>query len=387
MALLTEIKNFIAYKRLAKERKNILVYSEHGGYTNNFLPIINVLTQRYGQSVCYVTSDPSDGFLSGAPQGVTCFYIDKLLSLFLALIDSPICLMTMPDLEVFHLKRSVHKVHYIYVFHALMSTHMVYRFSAFDHYDTILCVGPYQMEEIRSRENKYDLPAKNLVEAGYTRLDCIREQYREYVESRVEAEGKTALLAPGWQEGNIAELYAEEVVASLLGSGFRVIFRCHPEMARRRPDIMERYDRLFGNEPRVFIEKFAGANDSFFKADVLITDWSGVALEYAFGTERPVVFLDTPRKVHNPRCEELGITPFEVTTRSQIGVVLEVQERAKVGETARNLLSQGTAYRERITALRDRYIFNLGTAAEKSAEAVMARLYPPVACCRFMPSP
>ncbi len=46
-------------------------------------------------------------------------------------------------------------------------------------------------------------------------------------------------------------------------------------------------------------------DDSLLRADVLICDISGIALEYVFGTERPVLFLDVPLKIHNPRFKEL----------------------------------------------------------------------------------
>ena len=57
--------------------------------------------------------------------------------------------MTIPDLQNMWLKRSVHPVHYTYVFHSTNSTHTSYRKGAFDHYDTIMCVGQYHVDEIR----------------------------------------------------------------------------------------------------------------------------------------------------------------------------------------------------------------------------------------------
>ena len=56
-------------------------------------------------------------------------------------------------------------------------------------------------------------------------------------------------------------------------------------------------------------------------ADLMISDWSGAALEYAFGIERPVLFLDVARKINNPRYVDLGIEPIEARMREQIGAV------------------------------------------------------------------
>ena len=38
---------------------------------------------------------------------------------------------------------------------------------------------------------------------------------------------------------------------------------------------------------------------SFDKADLMISDWSGVAFEFAFGLEKPVIFIDLPKKINN----------------------------------------------------------------------------------------
>ena len=43
----------------------------------------------------------------------------------------------------------------------------------------------------------------------------------------------------------------------------------------------------------------------------MISDWSGVAIEYAFAFEKPVLFIDTPQKINNPDCYQIDIVPLE----------------------------------------------------------------------------
>ena len=68
-------------------------------------------------------------------------------------MDAHMVIMTMPDIENYHYKRSyVNKdTEYVYVFHYPLSTHMVLHTGALDHYDTILCVGDFQFAEIRKQ--------------------------------------------------------------------------------------------------------------------------------------------------------------------------------------------------------------------------------------------
>ena len=62
----------------------------------------------------------------------------------------------------------------------------------------------------------------------------------------------------------------------------------------------------------------------------MVSDWSGAALEYAFGLERPVLFVDVARKVNNPDYEALGIEPFEVGIRERIGRVVAPDDLAAI---------------------------------------------------------
>ena len=47
-------------------------------------------------------------------------------------------------------------------------------------------------------------------------------------------------------------------------------------------------------------------NSTIFEADLMITDWSGIAYEYAYTTCKPVLFIDTPMKIMNPEYKKIG---------------------------------------------------------------------------------
>ena len=83
--------------------------------------------------------------------------------------------LTMLDLHNFHLKRSLHPVRYVYVFHSMGSTHMVDHANSYDHYDSLFCVGPHHVAEIRRREELHGLPPKHLFAHGYPRLERLVE--------------------------------------------------------------------------------------------------------------------------------------------------------------------------------------------------------------------
>ncbi len=102
------------------------------------------------------------------------------LTIFFQVNQSDLFVLTMMDLQNLHLKRSTYPVHYVYLFHSMGSTHMVDNENSFDHYESLFCTGPHQIEEIRKREELKGLPAKHLFDYGHPRLEEVIAQGRAY---------------------------------------------------------------------------------------------------------------------------------------------------------------------------------------------------------------
>lgn len=332
---------------LFRAKGEIVFYAEH----KNYYPYLEGLVKELGiDNVSYVSSDPDDITKD--------FYLNKLFPLFMAFVNCKVFIMTMTDLNLFHIRRSIHPVHYVYVFHSPVSTHMMYRFGAFDHYDSILCVGPHQVGEIRTQEMLYGLKPKRLVEAGYYRLEKLYEAYKRYNKKDREV---TVLVAPGWGSPNLLEVCSQELLEALLSKGYKVILRLHPETVKRRQ---------FASYDGVTLETSVTSMNSLVEADVLITDWSGVALEYALGTERPVISIDTPPKVHNPRYRELGIEPIESLLRREVGVVVQPNDVKGISTVIQEVLNEQGAWKDKLAKLRGKYIFNFGKSSEVGANYI-----------------
>jgi len=346
MNLLRETRDF------RRKKKDVITYAEN----RNYYPYLEGLIHQLDGNVSYVTSDSEDSSMKDA------FYLNKLLPAFMAVVNCKVFVMTMTDLNSFYIRRSFQPVHYVYVFHSLVSTHMIYRQEAFDHYDSVLCVGPHQVEEIRRHEKLYGLKPKKLIEAGYYRLERLYRAYKSY---RKENDKVTVLIAPTWGPSNLLNVYGNELVKILLSEGYDVILRLHPETVKRHQ---------FLDYENVTLETSVVNMNSLVRADILITDWSGIGLKYAFGTERPVVFIDTPRKVRNSNYEELGTEPIESSTRSEIGVVVPPNNLSSLTQTISELLTKSANYRKRIIELRSKYVFNFGHSAEVGANYIKEML-------------
>ena len=153
------------FRQLPEKLRQIIFYAEDRSSWPHYESLIRELTDTRGHDICYLTSSAADPILSSDNPHIHAFNIGASsvrTSVFLG-VEAKVMIMTMPDLDTFYIKRSKEaKVHYVYLFHSIVSTHMIYRRRAFDHYDTVFCVGPHHVNEIRSAERVFALPPKNL---------------------------------------------------------------------------------------------------------------------------------------------------------------------------------------------------------------------------------
>jgi YidC/Oxa1 family membrane protein insertase len=364
------------YNAMPRRNRDIVFYAEGRADWAHLGPIVEELTGPLGKTVCYVTSDAADPILSTDNPRLHsfCVGLGAARTTFFRLLEATVAVMTLPDLETFHLKRSVHPVHYVYVFHSMVSTHTVYRKGAFDAYDTIMCVGPHHVAEIRRTEEVYELPPKELLQHGYGRLDLILRTASEAAAvTPPSGSGRKLVLAPSWGPSSFIEAPSgTDLVRTLLDAGHTVVLRLHPMTVRHHPDLASRLARTFAD--RSFrVETDMREQASLHESELMIGDWSGAALEYAFGLERPVLFIDTPKKINNPEWERIGLTPVEESLREVIGAVADPADPSSALALVDQLCADPAALRDRIRMAREGAIYNVGRSASIGA-AHVARL-------------
>lgn len=344
--------------------KHLAFYSEGNGFYKYFEGLVDYLLQHSNVVVHYVTGDPVDCVFQKDHPRFKPYYIGskKLITLMMKM-DADIVVMTMPDLQNYHIKRSYVRsdIEYIYIPHGMDSLNMTMRKGSVDHYDTIFCVGPHQKEEIERTEEVYDLPHKCLVEWGYSLLDKMRAEYRSTLEHS--SQTPSILIAPSWQEGNIVDNCLEQLLDKLQGHGYQITVRPHPQYVRHQHERMKALKRRFEQADGIRIETDFSSNRTVFRADLLITDWSGIAYEFAYTTCKPVLFIDTPMKVMNPEYKKVGVTPINIFLREEIGKQIALDAVDGIAETVASLLMESEAYRVKIEDFVHQYVYHLGDSA------------------------
>lgn len=365
------LKDIFQFFNLKNEERAIVFYAEDGSAWVHFSGVIDSLITRRQQTICYLTSCIDDPLLKQKNKNIKTYFISTgiLRKVLFRTLRANVMVLTMPDLEILHLKRSKYPVHYIYIFHSMVSTHMIYRKGAFDHYDTIFCVGPHHETEIRETEKIYGLPPKRLVKHGYGRLDSIIQSTDR--RNLITPEPLRVLIAPSWSPHGILETCGVEWVYNLLEAGYHVTVRPHPETKKNNPEKLEDIKKSFKSISQFVYEEDITSQDSLHKSHIMISDWSGAALEFAFCFERPVLFIDVPKKVNNPDYEKLSSPPIEVEVRCQIGEILSPDQFKEAPKLLEKMYKNRGAYIEKIRKACSNWIYNISQSGDKGAQAIL----------------
>ena len=329
MQFLFHLQQTIQLMQLPKNERRITFYSEGKNYWPHLEGLIKEILESSNIPVCYITSGKDDSGLLLEHPHFKSFKIDENLfrNWIFEHIDTDVMVMTMPDLHQYQVKRSKHKVHYIYVQHSLVSLHMAYRKGAFDHFDTIFCAAPHHVEEIRAIEKRYGRAPKTVFEHGYARLESIKNEAKNRVKNKEQNKPLHVLLAPSWgPKATIESGVAKTIVEKLLQQGFKTTLRPHPQTIKLANNKIQEILDTYTKTPLFFYETSVDGQESLHTSDVMISDWSGAAFDYAYGIEKPVLFVDVPRKVNNPEYKEIPLEPFEVTQREAIGQIISVDD-------------------------------------------------------------
>ena len=362
------------YKRFfSVVNKHLVFYSESNGFYKYYKGFIEYILAHTNLTIHYITSDPNDQIFELAKKQpkIRGYYIgeNRLITLMMKM-DADVVVMTMPDLENYHIKRSYIRddIVYINVCHGMGSNNLTFRKGALDHFDAVFCAGIHQKIEIEQQEAVYNLPAKTCVEVGYPLIDEMRENYAK-TEHKTNLR-KKILIAPSWQKDNIIDSCLEQLLDVLKKTDYEIIVRPHPQEVRIKKEYMESLKAKY--EPAgIEIQTDFTSNNPVMEADLLITDWSDISCEYAFTTLRPVLYINTPMKVMNPEWQKIDYPPLNITLRDQLGRNLDVDQLDKTAETVEYLLQNADAYRAQIQDLANTYIYNLGASSEAGARYII----------------
>lgn len=269
-----------------------------------------------------------------------------------------------------HVRTSLYKhpkTRLAHIPHSMVSLHTTYGAGSFLGFDAIFCVGPYHLEEAHAIID-HNHQSGEAIPAGSEWIDYLAQ---EPALDRP-ADRPCVLVAPTWGEISLLARYGRDLVDRLI-ERYDVILRPHGLKFDIIEPVVHEICESYANHPGFQYELGVDSNSSLLKADLMVSDYSGIAFEFALARRRPVVFLDGPRKASQidwrSVMEQDGI---EVRGRPWIGdVVPNVDEMMSSIE---GMLKDPEIYKSRIDEATPKLWYHSGEAATVLAEHIQRLL-------------
>ena len=99
------------------------------------------------------------------------------------------------------------------------------------------------------------------------------------------------LLAPTWGENSILKKFGSSIIDKLLNTGNNLIIRPHPQSYISEKKLLDDLKDKYKNYDIEWNNDFDNF-DVLNRADIMISDYSGVIFDYALVFDKPVVYTD-----------------------------------------------------------------------------------------------
>jgi len=351
------IENFRIFKNIIKfssKKIKIVFYSENKNYLKYSYLLIETLSKIYPNKILYASSSKDD-YIDNL--SVKNLYVGRgfFLQYFFLKIKANNFFLTTTDMGNNILKKTKNIDRYIYYFHSAVSTLRAYTSKAFDNYDIILCNGDYQVKEIKKRENLNNLKKKKLIKCGYLYFDYLKKNLNFNKKSN------KILIAPSWNydEKNFINEDFEKIIEKVLYYNYKVRFRPHPEHFKRSLAFLNRIKNKFKSENFYYDENIENIN-SMEKAKCLITDNSGIAIEFTLILKKPTLYYESKNKIHNSEFKKYkSLENFEDNVKKYFGFKFKYDEINQINLLIKNCLKKIKKKEKKINKFAKENFYNL----------------------------
>ena len=318
------------------QTKPYIIYNEGNQYWNVFKPVCDEFEKRKLELI-YYTSSKTDPVFEQNYEYVKPAFIGEGNAAFakLNMISADFVLMTTPGLQVYQLKRSKRVKHYSHVLH-MPNDATTYRLFGLDFFDSVLLTGDYQKEDIQFLENQRGINPKELVTVGCTYLDVYKENI-----AKIPAEENhpfTVLVSPSWGDVGILKKYGEKLLDPLSQTGWRIIIRPHPQSKKSEADMLARLEERYKDNKNIEWDYERQNIFSLKKADVMISDFSGIIFDYTFLCDKPVMYVKSNMDLRPYDAYDLGEKElWQYSALKTFGTELQEEQFANIKEVIQSM--------------------------------------------------
>jgi len=311
-----------------------VIYNEGKQYWNVFKTVVEEF-ENNKTGLLYLTSAQDDPVFDISWSFIKPEFIGEGNRAFarLNMLRAGVCLMTTPGLDVYQLKRSKMVKHYAHILHAPSDATM-YRLFGFDYFDSVLLTGDYQADDIRALEHQRNIPEKKLVTVGCSYLDVYAEKIKNLPAE--ENHPFTVLISPSWGPSALLSLWGEKLLDPLSVSGWRIIIRPHPQSKKSEAGMLERLQARYKETENIEWDYERENIYSLNKADIMISDFSGIIFDYMFLRDKPVLYVSQNFDLRPYDADDINHELWQFKTVKEAGIELKEEDFPRITEVINN---------------------------------------------------
>ena len=373
-ALIIKLKNF-SFTNVNKKDKNsktkskIIIYGEDKRYYNVFKPIIEELI-NLEIPITYYSLSEDDPIFEIKNDLLHSEFIGTGNKAYAKLnfIETDICLMTTPNLDVFQLKKSKGVKKYVHIMHA-PSEAALYCLYSLDFFDAVLLNGKNQIDDIRELENLRKTKIKELDIIGSTYLDEL-EKKKEIAEIKSKFkknnDKRTVLIAPSWGINGLLTRFGDKLIDAILENDFYCIVRPHPQSLIVEKELIEKLKDKYKDNKNLEWDFDVDNILSLSRADVMLSDFSGVIFDYAFLFEKPAIIPSFTFDKRGTDAIELKDETWTLKTLPKISVSLDENNFSEIANIVSETINNETI-KENILKVKEEAYMYRGEAGKRGA--------------------
>lgn len=239
-------------------------------------------------------------------------------------------------------------------------------------YDAIFLNGPMHKKVLYTAQKYYGGTLPKMYEIGYLRGDRLLKMAETFnrtafLKSLDLLDVPTVMYAPTWGDFSSTSEWIDNVIDVCEDMGISLLLRIHPIMLTGNAkwktggiDWNTKLSDIKKRHPQVRVAMSHDIDEIMLAADILITDVSGLALEY-MTLDKPVVFLQAPRYF-----DLYGSDRPEKWCRSEN----EVKNKTELKEALKRTLD-GDGFKFPI----DKLVYNRGKSLDTMIKSIEQILY------------
>ena len=238
------------------------------------------------------------------------------LNLFFLLLKIEFCYSSTPDFDNSAFQRSVFKkTKYIYIQHSPLGLIKIYRDNAFSNFDVVQVVNSFQKNDlinISKIKNKK-------IKSWRGKYLFLNNQNNKKLQTNINREQKKKILiAPTWGTDFFDLNFHLEIQKNLDHNLFDIYIRPHFMSIKKNKNLI--------NELTEKNFQISSGKINFSQFDLLITDWSGIYIEFAKINKVKSILIQNNEKVLNEKFSEFKNESIDSYARQKLGKVLTTKE-------------------------------------------------------------